>query len=198
VSARGACTIENCGKPHYAHGLCQAHYTRVRRHGDPLGGGPEYGLAQRFLENHTSNTGNDCIPWPFAVDRKGYGIVWFRDHQTTANFAMCHMAHGEPPTPLHESAHSCGNGHKGCVNPNHLRWATRTENHADKLIHGTHLRGERGSTNVLSESDVQKIRASKGIIPQKKLSAQFGVTKATISAIQCNKIWKWLPSEFAA
>jgi len=33
------CTIQDCGSPVHARGLCRAHYQRHRRHGDPLGGG---------------------------------------------------------------------------------------------------------------------------------------------------------------
>lgn len=30
------CSIDDCGKPCFGHGWCQAHYTRWRKHGDPL------------------------------------------------------------------------------------------------------------------------------------------------------------------
>lgn len=33
------CSIEGCGKPHHRYGWCSLHFTRWRRHGDPLGGG---------------------------------------------------------------------------------------------------------------------------------------------------------------
>lgn len=29
------CTVEGCDRTHWGHGYCQAHYTRVQRHGDP-------------------------------------------------------------------------------------------------------------------------------------------------------------------
>jgi hypothetical protein len=29
------CDVAGCGRPHYAHGYCQAHYFRWQRHGDP-------------------------------------------------------------------------------------------------------------------------------------------------------------------
>lgn len=32
------CSIPDCGKSHYAHGWCESHYKRWRRHGDPLAG----------------------------------------------------------------------------------------------------------------------------------------------------------------
>jgi hypothetical protein len=54
-----------------------------------------------------------------------------------AHRLMCQLAHGDPPTPDHIAAHSCGRGHEGCVNPNHLSWKTYSENELDKRVHGT-------------------------------------------------------------
>jgi len=188
------CIIKDCGKRMYAFGLCPKHYTRQRRYGDPLGGGTSPGVPLQYLQEHVDYDGDDCVPWPFAKFSDGYGAVTFRGQQTTANNVMCTLAHGEPPTPLYESAHSCGRGHEGCVSPRHLRWATRSENHADKVAHGTHSRGERASGVVLSVEQVHAIRSLKGRVRQKILSAQYGVTIATVSAIQCRKIWAWLES----
>lgn len=50
---------------------------------------------------------------------------------------MCQKAHGDPPSPKHDAAHSCGRGHEGCVNPNHLSWKTKKQNQADRITHGT-------------------------------------------------------------
>src|SRR5690349_16534473 len=73
----------------------------------------------------------DCLKWPFADDGKGYGVIKVDGRQQYAHRIMCTLVNGEPPTELHETAHSCGNGHLGCVHPGHVRWATRAENHAD-------------------------------------------------------------------
>jgi len=39
VKATRTCTIDGCQKPVIARGWCTAHWTRWKRHGDPLGGG---------------------------------------------------------------------------------------------------------------------------------------------------------------
>jgi hypothetical protein len=41
---------------------------------------------------------------------------------------------------------------------NNLRWGSRTSNEADKLIHGTVLRGEKQRDAVLTAVDVERIR----------------------------------------
>lgn len=41
------CTVADCGKPmRRASGYCEAHYTRMRRHGSPTAGGPTPGKAK--------------------------------------------------------------------------------------------------------------------------------------------------------
>lgn len=39
-ATRRTCTIDGCEKPYLARGWCSAHWTRWKRHGDPLAGGP--------------------------------------------------------------------------------------------------------------------------------------------------------------
>lgn len=186
------CTIEGCGKKHYAYGLCSAHYHRKRRHGDPLNGGTSPGAPLEFLKVNVSHEGDSCLMWPFAKFSDGYGAVTFRGKQTTANFVMCVFAHGEPPTPVHESAHSCGLGHTSCVHPGHLRWATRSENHADKVPHDTHNRGERHPHVILTEEQAAEIKGLRRKVRQKPLAQKYNVTVSTISAIQRGKNWAWL------
>lgn len=191
---RGTCSVPGCGKPHLARGLCSAHVTRLRRHGtiaDP--GKTAKGVPLQWLRDHSAHQGDDCLAWPFARGIKGDGVVTFRGRQTSTNYAMCCIAHGEPPTPKHEAAHSCGRGHEACVNPRHLRWATRKENHADKLLHGTHGRGEQSNFAKLRIAQVREIRRLRGHVGQKELAGRFGVTRGAIHLIQVRKNWRWLP-----
>lgn len=81
---------------------------------------------------------------------------------------------------------------EGCVNPRHLRWATRSENHADKLDHGTHNRGEQCPTVKITEEQARQILALKGRLSQKDIAAKFGVTFQHVSNIHLGKRWAWL------
>jgi hypothetical protein len=90
-----------------------------------------------------------------------------------------------------QAAHAPGICHnRACVNPHHLRWATIAENHADKIIDGTHARGERHPMVKLTAADVLAIRSSdrRG----RALASEFGVHEATISDIRTRKTWAWL------
>jgi hypothetical protein len=47
---KNTCSVEGCEKPYYGRSLCIAHYKRLRRHGDPLAGGPTRERPPRFCE----------------------------------------------------------------------------------------------------------------------------------------------------
>lgn len=129
---------------------------------------------------------NECVIWPYAVDGRGYPARknWEKVHQT-----VCGEVNGAAPSPEHEVAHSCGN--KRCLNPQHLRWATRSENMMDKLEHGTDNRGEKHPNAVLTAESVRKIRAAHGV-PGVVLAAHFRVSQQTICGIRNRRSWKWL------
>jgi len=130
------CSIDDCGKKVVARGMCSAHWQRWRRYGDARTGATTPGAALRFLESTFAHFQDDCILWPFP-SASGYARVRYYGRSEWANRIVCERFNGKPPTPTHDSAHSCGKGHLGCINGYHLRWATRKENLADMALHGT-------------------------------------------------------------
>jgi hypothetical protein len=136
--------------------------------------------------------GDECLIWPFGTDGHGYGVLYIDGKRAGAHRYVCELAHGAPPTPKHEAAHSCGHGKDGCVNRNHLLWKTRIENQADRLEHGTHNRGTRQGGAKLTEDDVREIIALKGIEMQRNLAERFGVRRTTIASIQQGRNWAWV------
>lgn len=193
-----ACSVEGCNgnaaKPGTAKGFCAVHYLRWRRHGDHLGGRTTYnGEPQRFYQDVViPYDGDDCLPWPYADDGKGYGQIRIDGKMVRVIRVVCEETHGPPPTPKHEASHSCGKGHLGCVTKKHLSWKTRTENQADRLVHGTHNCGERHWRAKLTENDIREIRSLKGIVTQTAISARYGIIRQTVSDIQAGKRWGWL------
>lgn len=192
--SKGAiCSIPDCGKPLKSLGLCLAHYYRQKRNGDPLAGGTPTGEPERFMrEVVLTYDRTDCLTWPYGKSREGYGRIYFGGKTRIVSNVVCAEVHGSAPSKLHEAAHSCGNGHLGCVNPHHLSWKTRAANHADKLIHGTHNRGERHQQVKLKEDDVRFIRSMRGKMKRSVLAETFGITVSTIGQIQSRLTWAWL------
>lgn len=193
------CAIEGCDKAVKARGLCNAHHRRLLRHGDPLGGGTAQGEPLRFLnENALAFKGAECLIWPYATLPNGYGHLWINGAGVLASRYVCEKCNGPAPSPSHEAAHNCGNGHLACINPLHLEWKTHVENEADKLIHGTHHRGERCPTAKLTEGEVREILALKGKMLGREVGELYGVTRWTVFDIWKRRIWSWLDAEQAA
>jgi len=136
------CNVDGCPKPSRRWGMCNTHSSRWLSHGDPLvvkpsGRKPKFGglFMSEWVMAILPYDGDDCLAWPYATDQDGYGLGEIDGKVRRAHRYICALAHGEPPTPKHEAAHSCGNGHLGCVNPGHLRWATCLENQRERWEH---------------------------------------------------------------
>jgi hypothetical protein len=187
------CSIEGCDKPVKARGWCNPHWKRWNRHGDPLKGSTQQGAPLSFILGVPLDMENgDCIRWPYATLPNGYGHLWIDGVDTLANRFMCERVNGPAPTPNHHAAHTCGKGHEGCIHPRHLEWKTPAENAADKLIHGTHGRGERCPTSKLTESQVREILALKGKMLGREVAELYGVTRWAIFDIWRRRVWAWL------
>ncbi len=180
---RPRCTVVGCEKPSHAGGICVMHDKRLKRNGSVhRRKRPANSELSAWIEDHKAYDGEECLIWPFWRDKFGYG----RSRQ------MCEAAHGKPPTPEHQAAHSCGNGHLGCVNQRHLRWATRVDNQQEMVAHGNSNRGEKNPMTVLTELDVRKIRALSGTTTHRQIAALFNIDQSTVSRISCGKTWGWL------
>jgi hypothetical protein len=175
--------------------LCMKHRARLARVGGTSDSDLKYGpngRALAWLKDHITHTGSACLNWPFGREKgTGHGVVWFEGRSQIASRVMCRLSHGEPPTPDHDAAHNCGKGHEACVNPDHLRWATTVENHADRWIHGTMNIGERNGNAHLTADQVRIIRSSPDRT-LKDLSREFGVSKSTIGRARRGECWKHL------
>lgn len=189
------CSIPDCGKTVHARGWCIRHYDRWKTKGDPLKTlqcPPGEHLA--FLENIVlRHTGPECLKWPYNTYSNGYGSIRHNGRTTSVHAVVCEIVHGKAPSPSHEVRHLCGNGFDGCCSPHHLIWGTRSENMGDKLLHGTHNRGERSGQSKLTEADVLNIRSMCAAgIPQKDVAKQFGVSPSNVWYIHRRKTWPHL------
>lgn len=183
------CSVDGCDRKHSGLGFCWSHHRRFRLYGDPLKGQrSERGSLMAWLLERVSHDGDDCLLWPFGR-KDDYGLIVFRGKSMRASRAMCILAHGDPPTPIHEAAHSCGV--PLCENPNHLRWATPLENSADKRLHGTMLRGEQVPIAKVTEAAVKEIRRlyADREASQDALARRFGIGQSTIHSIVHRKTW---------
>lgn len=149
--------------------------------------GNGFGIA--FLKANAAYDGDNCLIWPLNRDPRGYGMLGWLGRSRYAHRLMCAMAKGEPPTPQHQAAHSCGNGHLGCVNPRHLSWKTNTQNQADRREHGTAKWRNNRKRYMLTPEQVLEIRSLKGKKTQYEMATMFNTSQQNIGDILRGRSW---------
>lgn len=148
------------------------------------------GKIVAWLRENASHEGKNCLKYPFYIDPKlGYPLFGFEGKILYAHRFMCELKNGPPPTDNHEAAHTCGNAHMGCINPNHLKWKTRIENAQDRLKHGNYNDHKGKRHYRLRPEQIAFIRECKGIITQWELSEIYGVSRQTISGIHTGVLY---------
>lgn len=184
------CLVEGCfNPPNGKKGMCNAHYLRNYRHGDPgVTLRPANGAVEQWVQDHLSYDEEECLIWPFAVGGDGRGRI-NNPCYPQAHRYMCFLVNGPAPSPIHEAAHGCGKGHEACVHPKHLRWATPLENAADKVLHGTQRFGENHHSAKLTQAQVDQIRDWSITLTQGELGEYFGVSSGTIDDILKGRTW---------
>lgn len=128
---------------------------------------------------------------PRANNRGGYLQVHLQRPDGKSSMCQVHrlvlLAHVGPPPK----------GYQGCHFPDpdptnnrveNLRWSSRTENEADKRLHGTLRVGEQREDARLTDDDVRAIRKSGET--NVALAKKHGVSDSLISQIRKRKKWK--------
>lgn len=191
MSNRQICSIEWCDKTRRIGGLCLGHHDRLKRHGDAMAGRALPGEPQAFVKYAASNPSDDCVLWPFAVDRVGYGRLCWEGAQMPAHRAAWELHNGRKMASGMDACHAPEKCHnRSCINPLHIRPDTRANNMADTHVDGTSLRGSRSKSAKLSEGDVRAIR--KDVRTYRTIAEAFGVSFDTVRSIKTGRRWGWL------
>lgn len=169
------CRIEGCSYPFYAKGLCQPHYNRNLKYGDPLAGRTPWGAVRKWLDGvAVPYDGDECLIYPFKRNNDGYGKVRVDGTLTGAHSYVLSRHHGPRPVGM-ECCHSCGGGHSGCVTFKHLRWDTHANNMADAKAHGTTRNGPRYG------EDHHDFRATDDVVAKILTDLSAGMTQAAVA-----------------
>lgn len=145
------------------------------------------GKGLRFLHWALTQETDECIDWPYYVSPEGYGQVGDHEGMHLAHRYICQLAHGEPPRPNSQAAHSC-KGNKKCVNKRHVRWTDQTGNEDDKHAHGTWW--TRISSAKISEELVPVIRKDLETLSIKAVAQKHGVSTHIVRHIKHREAWK--------
>ena len=186
-----SCAIADCGGQAVSRGLCCKHYTRWRKNGSPtVTKKAPTGEPMQFLLAAQAASKIQCVEWPYAK-AAGYGLIQQGKTTVPAHRKQTTLCHGDPPSDIHQAAHICGN--RLCVNPHHLRWATPVENAADRVLHGTHVYGEKQGQAKLTAHAVMEIRRLHAAgASTYQLAEQFGIAPSHAYRVASKLAWAWL------
>ena len=123
------CSIAECGRKHYVREWCVLHYTRWRRHGNPLSGNARYNTPEEAFEARTMPvTETGCLIWTGNLNDTGYGQIWVNKRLISTHIFAWEKIHGSVPQG-YMLDHKCHT--PSCCNPIHLRLATRSQNNSN-------------------------------------------------------------------
>lgn len=181
------CGVDGCQRKYDARGYCTVHYKNLMRYGTPIS--PLVALEERnrialsWINDHIRWTGDDCLMWPFRLNTQNRAVVSVLGKQSYVSRIMCLLAHGDPKCQTLLACHSCGEGDRGCVNPQHLYWGTVKDNADDRRAFGAHMIGHWSHAAKLHDNDVAEIRRLSGKMTQERLAERYGVSKTYIGKI---------------
>lgn len=130
-----------------------------------------------------------CMIYMGFIGREGYGLITYNYKSISAHRASYLVNVGLIPNGA-VIMHTCDV--KSCINPNHLRLGTQTDNMRDMQKKGRsrYLKGEETTLAKLTEDRVRYIRSSYDA--PSNLAKLFGVSPRTIRDAKNNITWKHL------
>ena len=182
------CQIDECRRNAVGWGMCNKHYARWSRHGDPMFTERRYENGALIGDRLTYNvTTIGCWEYSGSIGRSGYGRVSAEGVYTQAH----RVAYEEWVGPIPEGlfiCHHCDN--PPCINPAHLYAGTQQDNVDDMVRRSRNIKGTTVNSNKLSEQQVLKIHEDTR--PLRTIATEYGMGISQVSRIRTGKAWAWL------
>lgn len=100
---------------------------------------------------------------------------------------VAYAFHGNPVAPRTDVAHYDGVRTNNCAT--NLRWATKSENQADRVRHGTEARPQGVAHGMAKLSNPQIISIREDGRKQRDIASEYGVSQSLISLVKTKKLW---------
>lgn len=160
----------------------------------PIPSWPEYevssiGRVRRVVAGQGAKAGRVLKPW-ISVGYQ-YVALWRANKQTrVAVHRLVALTFLPAPADDQTQVAHCDGDRLNNL-PTNLRWASPTENAADRAEHGTGAAGEANPMALLSEDQAREIKARTSSA-DRDVAREFGVCRQTVSDIQAGRRWKHL------
>ena len=181
------CEFPGCGAPWRGKGLCDAH---LKQHNAgkplrPLQIRRQRGMAAadvvRLFVSRAVEDENGCLILSGIATNQGYPVIGIDGGVDRVSRVV--LAQRDGPANGRHCLHSCDN--RSCINVEHLRWGTHTENVNDMVVRGRHA-AQRLTPDLVREIRDRVANNEKGYA----LAKEFGVSSSAIYAIRDRRTWK--------
>ena len=207
MSSSRICSIPGCGKPHLARGWCSAHWTRWKRHGDPLLGGhrrprrPEGMTLDQVVDFELARARRDdsgCLIAACSTNAQGYPNVRINGRNRSLPRLVLERKLGRPLLPGSYTTrevvrHKCDI--RRCIDLDHLIVGTNADNVRDMDERGRRKtvtqHGEQQWKAKLTAADVRQIRRRRAAGEKlASIAEDYGIAEAHVSSIARRVTWK--------
>ena len=143
-----------------------------------------------FIHRISLDEPTGCWNWRGPIDKGGYGKTKYNGKFISAHRLSAILWLRIDRNDPRQVMHKCDN--PGCVNPDHLRIGTYSENVLDSISKGRNafVGGEKNGHSKLTDAAVREIRKSTEV--QSVLARRFGVNQSQISRAKTAKRWRHL------
>ena len=184
------CTVENCDRKIYAFQLCEKHYVRFKKYGNPLGGIKNHATPEerfwRFVQKF-----DGCWKWS-GKKNNGYGAFSKGSKKDGAFLAhrFSWELHNKQKIPKGMFVmHKCDNPE--CTNPEHLMIGTPKQNTQDMIAKGRKKTvapvGLGNVKSILNEEKVRLIRESND--SHAAVGRLLGVSSNCVRGVRTGRTW---------